>query len=115
MNVETLREYCLAMRGVSEDFPFDEVTLVFKVEGKLFALTGLDGPPTVNLKCDPEWSMEMREKYEDIRPGFHMNKKHWNTIDLKGKLSEDMIKELIVHSYEMVVKKLPKKLRDNLL
>jgi len=100
---------------VTEEFPFDETTLVFKVMGKMFALTGLDEPEfKVNLKCDPERSIELREEYENIIAGFHMNKKHWNTVKPDGSLSNELFKELIDHSYDLVVKGLPKKLRDQL-
>jgi predicted DNA-binding protein (MmcQ/YjbR family) len=100
---------------VTEEFPFDETTLVFKVMGKMFALTGLDEPEfKVNLKCDPERSIELREEYENIIAGFHMNKKHWNTVKPDGSISNELFKELIDHSYDLVVKGLPKKMRDQL-
>lgn len=100
---------------VTEEFPFDETTLVFKVMGKMFALTGLDETEfKVNLKCDPERSVELREEYESIIAGFHMNKKHWNTVKPDGSLSNELFKELIDHSYDLVVKGLPKKMRDQL-
>ena len=114
MNIEYFRTYCLSKKNVTEDFPFDDVTLVFKVCNKMFALTGLDSDGfTVNLKCDPERALELRERYEDIRPGFHMNKKHWNTVHFDGNLPESLLKDLIDHSYDLVVKGLPKKIRDN--
>ena len=85
MNVETIREYCLSKRGAVEDYPFDEETLVIKVMGKMFALISLDSIPLqVNLKCDPEKAIELRERYENIIPGWHMNKKHWNTVVISG-------------------------------
>jgi predicted DNA-binding protein (MmcQ/YjbR family) len=100
---------------VTEEFPFDETTLVFKVMGKMFALTGLDESEfKVNLKCDPERAIELREQYDHITAGFHMNKKHWNTVKPDGSLSNELFKELIDHSYDLVVKGLPKKLRDQL-
>ena len=100
---------------VTEEFPFDETTLVFKVMGKMFALTGLDTPEfKVNLKCDPDRSIELREEYESIIAGFHMNKKHWNTVSSDGTISNEFFKELIDHSYDLVVKGLPKKLRDQM-
>ena len=115
MDIETLREYCLSKKGVTEEFPFDEVTLVFKVMGKMFALTGLDKlPHKVNLKCDPERAIELRERYPGIAPGYHMNKKHWNTVTLEGSLSTDMLKELMDHSYDLVVNGLTKKLKEEL-
>lgn len=115
MNVEELREYCISKPHVTESFPFDEVTLVFKVGGKMFALTGLEKfPPSINLKCNPEYAIELREQYEVIQPGFHMNKKHWNTISYQENLPIQLLKELIDHSYELVVKSLTKKLRAEL-
>lgn len=113
MNVEEFRIYCLSKPKVTEEFPFDETTLVFKVAGKMFALTGLDDPEfKVNLKCDPERSVELREAYESIRPGFHMNKLHWNTVHLDGSFSDAFFLELVDHSYDLVVQSLPKKVRD---
>ena len=106
MNVEELREYCISKPHVTESFPFDQTTLVFKVGGKMFALTGLEKfPPSINLKCNPEYAIELREQYEVIQPGFHMNKKHWNTISYQENLPTQLLKELIDHSYELVVKK----------
>jgi len=113
MHIEAFRNYCLCKPGVTEEFPFDETTLVFKVCGKMFALTGLESPEfKVNLKCDPDRSIELRETYESITAGFHMNKKHWNTVLFDGSFSEDLFKELIDHSYSLVIKGLPKKIRD---
>ena len=119
MNIEQLRTYCLSKKQTSEDFPFDSDTLVFKVTGKIFALVPLErwemGISSINLKCDPDYAQELRVEYESIYPGFHMNKKHWNTIDLyKKELSNKLVFQLIDHSYNMVVKGLPKKLRDSL-
>jgi len=109
MNIETYRNYCLAKKGVEETFPFDEVTLVFKVMGKMFALTGLQKERfEVNLKCDPERAMELREEYVQIRAGFHMNKKHWNTVAFEEGLRDSLLCELIDHSYNLVVAKLKK-------
>lgn len=110
MDLETLRNYCLSKPGTSEGLPFDNDTLVFKVMGKMFALTGLEQEGLqVNLKCDPERSIELRELYAEIRPGYHMNKKHWNTVDFSGSLKVSTLKELIDHSYECVVRGLSKK------
>ena len=109
MNIEELREYCLSLKGVKEDFPFDETTLVFKVADKIFCLTDLEGPLSVNLKNDPERNIELREEYSAIKPGYHMNKKHWNTVEIDGSLSDDMIKNLIDDSYDLVVMALPRK------
>lgn len=115
MTLEDFYEYCLAKPGVEETFPFDENTLVFKVMGKMFALTGLEREEfSVNLKCDPERSQELREQYEEIQPGWHMSKLHWNTVYFDGDLSEDLLRELIDHSYELVVKGLTKKLKAEL-
>ncbi len=114
MDVEKLREYCLSKTGATEDFPFDESTLAFRIKGKMFCITDLEKPDRINLKCDPERAVELREEYEEIIPGFHMNKKHWNTVDINGTLNDKFIFELIDHSYDMVVKTLPKKFRDSL-
>lgn len=113
MDIETFRQYCLSKKGVTESFPFDESTLVFKVLNKMFALTGLNAVEfTANLKCDPDRAIELRERYQDIRPGYHMNKKHWNTVALAGDVEDSLLKELIDHSYELVVKKMRKKDRE---
>ena len=113
MDIETFRDYCLAKKGVEETFPFDEVTLVFKVMTKMFALTSLNKETfEVNLKCDPERAMELREEYSEIRAGFHMNKKHWNTVEFEGSLSDALLCELVDHSYDLVVQKLKKADRD---
>lgn len=115
MNVEEFRIYCLQKPWVTEEFPFDETTLVFKVAGKMFALTGLDDIEfKVNLKCDPDRSVQLRETYESIYPGFHMNKIHWNTVRVDGSFSEELFLELVDHSYDLVFRGLPKKLRDQL-
>lgn len=116
MNIEAFRTYCLAKKGVTESFPFDEETLVFKVMGKMFALTGLEyNPAKANLKCDPERSVELREEYDGlIYPGYHMSKLHWNTIELERNLPESLIRELIDHSYDLVVAKLTRKVRAQL-
>src|SRR3972149_1870482 len=113
MNIETLREYCLSKPGVTESFPFGEDALVFKVLGKMFALMLLNQELTINLKCDPERAIELREKHPAIIPGYHMNKKHWNTLNVDGSLTENQILELIDHSYNLVFESLPKKVREN--
>ncbi len=115
MNVEALRDYCLQKKGVTEEFPFDEETLVFKVMGKMFALIPLERVPSqCNLKCDPDRAVELREEHDgDIIPGYHMSKKHWNTMYLE-RLSPKLITELVDHSYDLVVAKLPKKIREEL-
>ena len=115
MNIEEFRDYCLSKKYVTESFPFDEKTLVFKVANKMFALSGLEyQPAAVNLKCDPERAIELREEFSDIIAGFHMSKVHWNTIAIEGGLTHDFIKELVDHSYDLVVKGLPKKLQREL-
>ena len=116
MNIEEFRTYCLSKKGVTESFPFGEDTLVFKVMEKVFALAGLDAhPATANLKCDPEKALELREEYDgQILPGYHMNKKHWNTVEIEGNLPTKLILELIDHSYDLVVKSLTKKLQAEL-
>src|SRR5881296_3883652 len=116
MNLEEFREYCLAKGGVTEGTPFGETVLVFKVAGKIFALAALDEiPATVNLKCDPDLALELRDRYEQVRPGYHMNKKHWNTVELDSGIPDVELRKMIDHSYELVVKSLPKAMRDKLL
>lgn len=115
MNVEEFRSYCLSKKYVTESFPFDEVTLVFKVANKMFALLSLDAlPPTANLKCDPEWAVELRDRYPEIIPGYHMNKKHWNTVEIDSGLHADFVLELIDDSYDLIVQSLPKKMQREL-
>ncbi|MCF6213968.1 MAG: MmcQ/YjbR family DNA-binding protein [Flavobacteriaceae bacterium] len=110
MNIEVFRNYCLQKKGVTESFPFNETTLVFKVAHKMFALTGLDDIEfKVNLKCDPERALDLREEYDCIKPGYHMNKKLWNTIVPQGCLSHELFIELVDHSYNLVVESLTKK------
>ena len=109
MNIEQIREYCIKKKGVTEEFPFDEETLVFKVVGKIFLLASLESIPLqINLKCDPEKAIELREEFESIQPGYHMNKKHWNTIILDGTVPAKKILEWIDHSYNLVVSGLKK-------
>lgn len=119
MNLETFYEYCLSKKGVTEHFPFDQDTLVFKVGEKIFVLSSLlqweNGTPRVNLKCNPEKAVELRADYEAINPGFHMNKIHWNTIDFNSDVNDKMIYELIDHSYELVFKSLSKKIQNEIL
>jgi len=115
MNIEEFHAFCLSKKGVEETFPFDEHTLVFKVMGKVFAITGLDNEVfEVNLKCDPEYSVELREEYEAVRPGFHMNKKHWNTVIMDGSLPDQSVLTWIDDSYNLVMAGLPRKIRDEL-
>ena len=119
MNLETYYEYCLSKKGVTEHFPFDEDTLVFKVGGKMFALSSLlqweKGSPSVNLKCDPERAQELRAEYDSIQPGFHMSKIHWNTITINNDVPNDLLKELIDHSYDLVFKSLTKKIQMEII
>jgi predicted DNA-binding protein (MmcQ/YjbR family) len=113
MNIESLRQHCLSLKAVTEDTPFGEDTLVFRVMDKIFALTSLDTEGCrVNLKCDPDYAVELREQSEDIQPGFHMNKKHWNTVYCENGLEDKLIKSLVAHAYDMVVKSLPKAKRE---
>lgn len=120
MNIEEIRDYCLTQKGATEDFPFDKNTLVFKVMNKMFALIGLEkweiGEQNINLKCDPKKAIELREEYPDaIFPGYHMSKKHWNTVAVNdATLSSSQIKSLVDHSYELVVSKLTKKEKETL-
>ena len=113
-DVESFREYCLSLKGVTEEFPFDDVTLVFKVMRKLFALTGLDKSFRINLKCDPELAVVLREHFPCVIPGYHMNKKHWITIVLTGEISESMLIDLANGSYSLVVSKLTKAKKQEL-
>ncbi|MFE9643887.1 MmcQ/YjbR family DNA-binding protein [Streptomyces sp. NPDC006365] len=110
MTPEELRAFCLSFNAVVEDFPFNPETSVFKVLGKLFALTQLDGVPlTVNLKCDPEDAIRLRGEYPGlIVPGYHMNKRHWNTVTVDGELPDRLVRELIEDSYDLVVAGLPR-------
>lgn len=119
MNIEQLYQYCLAKKGVEETFPFDKDTLVFKVLGKMFALIPLErwerGDQSISLKCNPDYSEELRAEYSSIRGAYHMSKKHWNTLYLsEDEISNQLLKDLIDLSYTLVVKGLPKKLRDTL-
>jgi predicted DNA-binding protein (MmcQ/YjbR family) len=115
MDFRALREYCTARPGVTEDFPFGETTLVFKVMGKIFALTDVEALPLrVNLKCDPDWAIQLRERFPEVQPGYHMNKNHWNTVDLEGDLSDEQVREMIDHSYERVVRGLPRRVQEEL-
>ncbi|HZK94788.1 MAG TPA: MmcQ/YjbR family DNA-binding protein [Prolixibacteraceae bacterium] len=111
MDIESIRVYCLTKKGVEEGFPFGDTTLVIKVGGKIFVLMNLDGDPSMNLKCDPDRAIELREENPTIIPGYHMNKKHWNTVVLDGSLPKKLILEMIGHSYDLVLKSLPVKLR----
>lgn len=118
MNIEDFYTFCLSKKGVTEHFPFDEDTLVFKVGGKIFALTSLkkweEGDHSINLKCTPEYALELRNQYEAVKPGYHMSKIHWNTVHFNKDLSDKLIFELIDHSYDLILKSLPKKVHKNL-
>lgn len=114
MNIEEYRAYCMAKSAVTETTPFDENTLVFKVHNKMFALTGMEKFTSINLKCDPEYAIQLREENAGVQPGFHMNKTHWNTVLTDGSVSDELLLELIDHSYELVVKGLRRKVRESL-
>ena len=114
MNIEEIRDYCLAKPGVTEDMPFGEDTLVFRVGEKLFLLTSLSQGDRFNVKCDPEHAIELREQHTEVQPGYHMNKKHWNTVHTNGSLSRRHICDMIDHSYDLVLKSLPKNIRDQI-
>jgi predicted DNA-binding protein (MmcQ/YjbR family) len=115
MNIETFREYCLGKPAATEGTPFGPEDIVFKVAGKIFAIAALmEVPPRVNLKCDPDLALELRDRYEQVTPGYHMNKKHWNTVVLEGVIPEQEITKMIDHSYELVVQSLPKAKREKL-
>jgi predicted DNA-binding protein (MmcQ/YjbR family) len=115
MDIEQLRDYCLSKPGAEESLPFGPDTLVYKAGGKVFLLTGLNSEQLrFNVKCDPDKAIELREEFSCVLPGYHMNKKHWNTIVVDGSVSTRQLKEWIDHSYELIVDSLPKKLRDEL-
>ena len=114
MHVESFRSHCLNKKGVTEEFPFGENTLVYKVMGKMFALAGIEHFESVNLKVDPEKGVELRERYTAVQPGYHMNKKHWNTVIVDGSIPLSIIKEMIDNSYRLVVLSLPKADRKGL-
>ncbi len=114
MNIEEYRNYCLSLNGVTEDFPFGEQTLVFRVGGKMFALANIDEYEFVNLKCDPNKAILLREQFEGVSPGWHMNKKHWNSVKTSADVDDELFKELIQDSYDLILSSLPKKVRDEL-
>lgn len=119
MNLENFYEYCLSKKGVTEHFPFDNDTLVFKVGGKMFALSSLiqweKGTPSVNLKCNSEKALELRAEYDAVNPGYHMSKMHWNTVDFNSDVNDKMMCELINHSYDLVFTSLTKKIQHEIL
>ncbi len=115
MNIELLREYCLSLPLVTEGFPFDDTTLVFKVEGRMFLFAGLDRPELwVNVKCDPDYALELRDAYSEVIPGYHMNKRYWNSINITPSLRDNLVCEWVLHSYCEVVKKLNKARREHI-
>ena len=116
MDLGSFREYCLSKPGATEDTPFGEDVLVFKVGGKVFALAPLDEvPAAANLKCDPDLALELRDRYEQVRAGYHMNKKHWNTVEIDSGIPDTELRKMIDHSYELVLRTLPKVKREKLL
>lgn len=114
MNIEEFRDYCLSLKGVEEKFPFGENVLVFYVGGKMFCLTHVESFDMINVKCDPDQAVILREQYPDVVPGYHMNKKHWNSINVNGSLPDKLIKQWIHDSYRLVIKGLPKKVQAGL-
>jgi predicted DNA-binding protein (MmcQ/YjbR family) len=109
MDVVEFREYCLGKPNTTEGMPFGETVLVFKVAGKMFALMSLDEvPATANLKCDPDLALDLRDRYEEVHPGYHMNKKHWNTVEIDSGIPEPELRRMIDHSYDLVVQSLPR-------
>ena len=114
MNIEDLRNFCLSLKGAEEALPFDNKTLVFSVKGKMFCATDLEDFELINLKCDPEVAILLREKFADESPGYYMNKKHWNSVKTNGKIPDKLMEEWIKNSYDLVVAGLPKKLQNEL-
>ena len=114
MNIEDLRTFCLSLKGTEEKLPFDDRTLVFYVKGKMFCLTDIEDYDSINIKCDPEEAVMLRERYEEVIPGYHMNKNHWNTVKTNGKIQDKLLEEWIKKSYDLVVSGLPKKLQKEL-
>jgi predicted DNA-binding protein (MmcQ/YjbR family) len=114
LNIESFRSFCLSKKGVTEEFPFGEDTLVYKVMGKMFALTNLESFESINLKCDPEIGVQLREQYSSVSPGYHMNKKHWITVLMDGSISDQLIRQWTEDSYDLVVASLSKSQKLNL-
>jgi predicted DNA-binding protein (MmcQ/YjbR family) len=114
VNIESYREYCLSKPGTTEGLPFDENTLVFKVKNKIFTICDLNKFDFVNLKCDPDLAIDLRERYACVQPGFHMNKQHWNSVYIDGSVSDAQIFEWVNHSYDLIAASLPKKLKEEL-
>ena len=112
MTRDDVLDLCTGLAGAVEDYPFGDEVAVFKVGGRMFALVMLEGSPgTVNLKCDPDLALELRARYEAVRPGYHQNKRHWNTVELDGSVEDDELRAMIDHSYELVVARLPRAVR----
>lgn len=114
MNIEELRDFCLSLKATDENFPFDEEILVFSVKGKMFCLVNIAKYEFINLKCDPEEAVELREQYAEVTAGWHMNKRHWNSVRLNGNISDKLLKQWIINSYNLVVAGLPKKIQAEL-
>ena len=114
MHIESFREYCISFPGSDESLPFDENTLCFKVKGKIFAICDIMDFESINLKCNPEKAIQLREEFEGVVPGYHMNKKHWNTVMMDHSIPDNLVRDWIRESYELVVKGLPKKVREEL-
>ena len=112
MNIESIRDYCLSLPQVTEDFPFDESTLTFRIGGKIFAMMDLECTEWFVLKCDPDYALELRDRHPEISGAWHMNKRYWNQLNIFGTLSDTLVRHLIRHSYNEVVKKMPKKIKD---
>jgi predicted DNA-binding protein (MmcQ/YjbR family) len=112
MTLNEFQKYCKSFDGVTEEFPFDETTLVYKVKGKIFAITDVESFESISLKCDPDDALILREIYDSVTPGYHLNKNHWNTIRLDNKITDNQLKEWIGDSYGLVVKGLPKRIRE---
>ncbi|MDB5017888.1 MAG: MmcQ-like protein [Mucilaginibacter sp.] len=115
MNIEELRDYCLQKPGTTEGLPFGEDTLVFRVGDKIFLLIGITNANRFNVKCDPELAVELRERYSEVQPGYHMNKKLWNTVYMDGVLNKKQLHEMIDHSYRLVFESLPKKIQEQII
>lgn len=112
MDIESIREYCIRKKAVTECFPFDEYNMVFKVVDRMFALINLENPDRIFLKCDPEYAIELRDRYNGIEGAFHFNKKHWNQVYVESDVSDSLIKELIDHSYNEVIKKFTRRQKE---
>ncbi|MFA9289645.1 MAG: MmcQ/YjbR family DNA-binding protein [Solirubrobacteraceae bacterium] len=114
MNIEELRDFCLSLKEIEEKMPFDNETLTFSVKGKIFCLTNINKFKFINLKCDPEIAIELRETYTEVTPGYHMNKKLWNSVNTQGNIPNNLIQEWIVNSYNLVIAGLSKKIQNDL-